>query len=568
MNCENRNRRHFLAVATWLVLASSLAASSAQAVDSIWNELSWLSGPAARANHSVIYDPLNRRMVAFGGEGASLYQDVWWLSLDSLVWHPMNTSGTPPAAREGHGAIYDPDGDRMIVFGGETATSEENALWALTLPTSGTPTWSELVAHSGSCGSLCPRSDMAVAFDTTTHSMIIMGGNRCNGYDMDDTWRQQLSSPYTRSKLDGIATCSNQSDAWAPERRSYHAMIYDEEQTRLVMFGGSYLGAEGPGTLWASETGADWSQWDGLGWEAQGHVALYDGSHDRMIVFGGLNGTTNTYALSLPSGEGEWSQVATSGSSPSLFYHDGILDPVCDRMLVFGGLIGSATDKTWVLDFPDSIPPVAIDDLHVISTTSNSATLAWTAPGDDGTGPCSARSYDIRYSTSLIDYSNFASASVVSSPPKPGAAGTTQTKQVTSLSNQTTYYFAIKTTDYSNNTSVISNLTCATPGGICLDDLGQTPPIPRASAARLDQVRPNPARGELHAEFTLADASPATLELIDIAGRRVETIEVGSLGAGNHQMDLGRKVLLPAGYYRLRLRTGEVSHSRPVVIVR
>ncbi len=56
------------------------------------------------------------------------------------------------------------------------------------------------------------------------------------------------------------------------------------------------------------------------------------------------------------------------------------------------------TTTTNAVDFT---PPAQISDLAVTSTSSGTATLSFTAPGDDGnTG--TATSYDLRYSTSAI----------------------------------------------------------------------------------------------------------------------------------------------------------------------
>ena len=69
-------------------------------------------------------------------------------------------SGTPPSARDGHTAIYDPVRDRMVVFGGDDGALR-NDVWALTL--SGSPAWSALApvgtppsARSVSHGDLRP----------------------------------------------------------------------------------------------------------------------------------------------------------------------------------------------------------------------------------------------------------------------------------------------------------------------------------------------------------------------------------------------------------------------------
>ena len=108
----------------------------------------------------------------------------------------------------------------------------------------------------------------------------------------------------------------------------------------------------------------------------------------------------------------------------------------------------------------DIIPPASVTDLTTSSPTSNSITLTWTAPGDDGsTG--TASQYDIRYSTAVITDNNWDSASQVTGEPAPQIAGTNQSFTVTGLNPSTTYYFAIKTADEVANWSIISN----SPGG-------------------------------------------------------------------------------------------------------
>ncbi len=109
----------------------------------------------------------------------------------------------------------------------------------------------------------------------------------------------------------------------------------------------------------------------------------------------------------------------------------------------------------------DGIAPAAISNLAAGSPTTTSITLTWTAPGDDGnTG--TATSYDIRYSTSTINDSNWASATQVTGEPTPAVAGTNQNMFITSLSSDTTYYFAMKTSDEVPNVSALSNIASAT----------------------------------------------------------------------------------------------------------
>ena len=110
---------------------------------------------------------------------------------------------------------------------------------------------------------------------------------------------------------------------------------------------------------------------------------------------------------------------------------------------------------------PDSTPPATVANLAVSAVGSDRLTLTWTAPGDDGnTG--TAAGYDIRYAAVPITADNFASATVIDTPPSPQPAGSTETFIVTGLAAGTQYYFALKTFDEFANESDISNVPAAT----------------------------------------------------------------------------------------------------------
>jgi hypothetical protein len=110
---------------------------------------------------------------------------------------------------------------------------------------------------------------------------------------------------------------------------------------------------------------------------------------------------------------------------------------------------------------PDTIRPAPVATLAVTGITDSTATLSWVATGDDSlTGTATA--YDIRYSTSPITATTFASATVVSNAPLPAAPGTSQSVVVHNLGRQVTYYFAMRVIDDAGNTSALSNVPTAT----------------------------------------------------------------------------------------------------------
>jgi hypothetical protein len=86
-----------------------------------------------------------------------------------------------------------------------------------------------------------------------------------------------------------------------------------------------------------------------------------------------------------------------------------------------------------------------------------------------------------------------------------------------------------------------------------------------------DEVRltsyPNPARGQVTIDYTLPEAEEVTLEVYDVLGRRVATLEKGRKEAGRHQVDLQAK-RLSSGVYFGRLEAGEQARTQKITVVR
>ena len=69
-------------------------------------------------------------------------------------------------------------------------------------------------------------------------------------------------------------------------------------------------------------------------------------------------------------------------------------------------------------------------------------------------------------------------------------------------------------------------------------------------------------------EFTLPDAFPAQIELVDVGGRRVRSQAVGPMGAGTHFLDLSGGAVLPPGIYIVRLTRGPQAMFVKACVVR
>jgi hypothetical protein len=68
--------------------------------------------------------------------------------------------------------------------------------------------------------------------------------------------------------------------------------------------------------------------------------------------------------------------------------------------------------------------------------------------------------------------------------------------------------------------------------------------------------------------FTLASTAPATLDVVDLGGRRIISRAVGSLGAGRHLVRLDEGSAVAPGLYLVRLTQGGQSLIRKACVVR
>ncbi len=92
--------------------------------------------------------------------------------------------------------------------------------------------------------------------------------------------------------------------------------------------------------------------------------------------------------------------------------------------------------------------------------------------------------------------------------------------------------------------------------------------VPQASGFALKGLRPNPSVRGLTVQFSLADAVPARLEVLDIGGRSILARDLSGLGAGNHTIDLAEGRVMPPGVYLVRLVQGSRSLTARGVVIR
>ncbi|TPW13551.1 MAG: hypothetical protein FD129_1248, partial [bacterium] len=113
-------------------------------------------------------------------------------------------------------------------------------------------------------------------------------------------------------------------------------------------------------------------------------------------------------------------------------------------------------------------------------------------------------------------------------------------------------YYKLAAVDINGNVGGYSLVTPQSTTGAPIEDSAA------ALALAIRTQGPNPARsGRLVVHVSLPSNAPATLELLDVTGRRVFSQEVGGLGAGEHTVSMAGDRNMAAGVYLVRLNQGE-----------
>ncbi|HEY3217322.1 MAG TPA: kelch repeat-containing protein [Candidatus Eisenbacteria bacterium] len=247
-----------------------------------WNRIQPVGeAPPPTEDHSLIYDPLGDRLILFGGENGPTCNQVWSFEFKARRWRSMADSTAP--FREDHTAIFDSRGKRMVVFGGQVNGDDNDDLWALNLdPQSRTfEKWSRLAAEADHPGA---RDDHVAVYDSLRNRMIVYGGwNKDAKEYLGDTWALDFAS-----SADSLARWHHVKTKWShPPKRRHAVGVYDSRRDWLILYGG--FGEEGYlNDVWALVLGFD--LWINVTpgpqprLDAQG---IYDPAAGHLVLYGG-----------------------------------------------------------------------------------------------------------------------------------------------------------------------------------------------------------------------------------------------------------------------------------------
>jgi hypothetical protein len=292
-----------------------------------WLQLAPASSPQARDLHALAFDILRGRTVLFGGEGYALLADTWeW---DGTSWLLLTPAQSPPA-RSNHAMAFDLWRGQTVLFGcasGSQLTDTwewDGTNWAQRMPAANPP----------------PRHNSGMAYDLARGCTVLFGGWNLNGL-LGDTWEWN-------------GTNWTQHAPNLPPRDNA-ASVYDPVRGRTVLFGGADGSSGAPL--------ADTWEWDGARWFQQApatappprslHAMAFDSQRGRALLFGGFDGNLTWFGDTWQWDSSVWTQLAPLSSPSARSSHALAYDSVRDRVVLFGGVggaSGAALGDTWEWD--------------------------------------------------------------------------------------------------------------------------------------------------------------------------------------------------------------------------
>lgn len=309
--------------------ASTAAPASSQALFDWAEVVPTGTPPAPRREHCAIYDPVLDHMIVYGGATSASVNDrsTWQLEWTPTPhWTQLFPTLSPPAAR-GMAAVYDPVRRRMLVIGGDLgASSLTNEVWSLSLDN---PTTWQKVVTAGTAPD--PRMFTIAVYDPSGDRVLLSTGYP----QFNDTWTLSLSDPPTWNIVTGIT-------GTPPAGRWGSTGIYDSPGQRFILFSG--YPSNLPDTWSLNFAGpTTWQQQIIFPNQPPARVAatsIYDPIGKSMLLYGGLAGSNNspdTWSLAL-DGTLAWNKLTTAGTlPPTRRFQTAVYRSLARQMVIFGG---------------------------------------------------------------------------------------------------------------------------------------------------------------------------------------------------------------------------------------
>ncbi len=268
-------------------------------------------GPGARQWHKIIYDPVRKKVVVFGGS-SGYYNDIWhydtllhqWTQIEPWIC-PVVLDFTPPLGRDDFSFAYDEHNDLYWLHGGGGYKCNKGTL--------------EGLAEAG-----------------TTAVKLVLGAEipvKANDFYKDFTVLVSGKKVYVTSY-----------DA------ATHSVALDTAVRALepgVRFG--IYPQRGGGTFFYDPPAGEWTGFDGPHWNysgasptsRKGGAFAYSSASRALVLFGGVAGLTDTWVMNVQTKS--WTRViphGTTNAPPARneVANGMVYDREHDAFVLFGGI--------------------------------------------------------------------------------------------------------------------------------------------------------------------------------------------------------------------------------------
>ena len=342
--------------------------------------------PSKRSEVLAVADEASNSIVIFGGNDGPIvsqipsarYRDDTWLFEPGVGWEEV--SGDGPSARGRYASAHDPDGGRMLLFGGRWRAAGTtgnytlyNDLWEFDFASKA---WTRLDTGTGPSGRYYP---VAAWEDDTLY--LYGGATNANALAI-----QPSSELWAWTEAGGWEL--RQTSGTPPSSRVFYGTAHDASRGRLILFAGQRgdFQSQAYNDLFALDLGTGaWTELHGGGGDApftRMHPARqYDTSRDRVVLFGGhtdIGDHTDHWVF--PGDGDDWELVDEAdvidgglgcldnpSEVPADFVdmdlsaperrHRGMHAILHDSLFIFGGMHAECSDHlddTWRLDLESS----------------------------------------------------------------------------------------------------------------------------------------------------------------------------------------------------------------------
>lgn len=372
-----------------------------------WDGLRWTplmdapqSSPAPRDRISMVYHAGLGQSLMFGGSsGGEFFNELWgWAGAGWVL-----QSNTGPTERFRSTLAYDAQRERLVLFSGidpqpsacvpNNGLNECGDLWVWTMasgwsdltPGGLTPPWTTWPA---------PRSAAAVAYDSDRQKVVLYGGAGCQAGDCTGSKSGTCTDTWEWDAMTQVWEPMISTDN--PPALSRHAMAYDIERKRVVLFGGVIdaaptlnpcstdglsnetweWGLHGAAVCGSASTPC-WQVMNVLGSTPDprgGHTLTYDETRRRVLLFGGQTELVTDKFNDAWEWDGvAWRQLQIASLVPAERFGHGISYDVSRQQMVLFGGVGES--ETWELAADPEQRPAALFTFDLGFTRTSIAAL-------------------------------------------------------------------------------------------------------------------------------------------------------------------------------------------------